>query len=110
MMFALMQIPSHATIAIKPTSASDIKYAVMLRLRASRETNMRHDRLRDHFRREPYPSKCDPLVAGSSRWGRVRTWTSHGPRADTFARAGQSDAKSPQPISLAAGFLISAMM
>jgi hypothetical protein len=43
---------------------------------------------------------------------------SHGPRADTFARAGQSndvdgeeaETKSPQPISMAAGFLISAMM
>ena len=36
---------------------------------------MRHDRVsRDHFRREPYPSRRDPR-GGSLRRGRARTWT-----------------------------------
>ena len=42
---------------------------------ARHELNVRHDRVAsDHFRREPYPSWRDPHI-GSSRQGRVRTWT-----------------------------------
>jgi hypothetical protein len=46
---------------------------------AGYESNMRHDRLGDHFRREPYPSRRDPH-GGPSRRGRPRMWTGHAAR------------------------------
>jgi hypothetical protein len=39
-------------MATSPANASAIKYAVMSFSRS--ELKLRHDRLRDHFRREPY--------------------------------------------------------
>ena len=48
---------------------------VLTHWRATAILNMRHDRVsRDHFRREPYPSRRDPQ-GGSLRRGRGRTWT-----------------------------------
>jgi hypothetical protein len=53
--------------------------------------------LRDHFRREPYPSRPDPwrFVAGR---GRGRTWIFATPRAGTLARAGWHDPEKRKPV------------
>ena len=66
---------SHTAIAIRPISASDIRYAV---IGFSLELNVRHDRACDHFGREPISLLQGPLAA-------VALATPH---AGTFARAG----------------------
>jgi hypothetical protein len=58
--------PSHSTIRTRPASASEIRYAVMMGL-AVGEENARHDRLGDHFGREPYPLAGAACGAGFRR-------------------------------------------
>jgi hypothetical protein len=41
----------------RPVNASEIRYAVIPASFIGYEQNVRHDRLRDHFRREPYPQR-----------------------------------------------------
>jgi hypothetical protein len=50
--FCAQDNPSHTAMTTSPANASAIKYAVMSFSRS--ESKLRHDRLRDHFRREPY--------------------------------------------------------
>jgi hypothetical protein len=71
---------SHTTMAKRPARASAISDAVMS-APPRQEINMRHDRLSDHFGREPL-SPC--------YGGRVRPWTLPRPRTGTFARAGKT--------------------
>ena len=68
---------SKTAIAISPTSASDIRYAVIGSSPKNKMCGM--TAASSHFGREPYP--CPR--------GRVRSWTcSATPRAGAFARAG----------------------
>jgi hypothetical protein len=65
-------------MATSPANASAIKYAVMSF--SFDELKLRHDRLRNHFRGEPYRHQME---AASGRGPGVT------PRASAFAHAGQ---------------------